>query len=73
MKFYNLNKWKLRIFVRYSSPPSAPEEWIMFCVRHIGKAEDPDPVGSVDFWLPDPVLFSLDSDPLSNNGFISLF
>ena len=50
MKFYNLNKWKLRIFVRYSLPPSAPEEYIMFCVRHIGKDEDPDPVGSADFW-----------------------
>ena len=35
--------------------------------------EDLDQFGFVDFWLPDPVLFSLDPDPTSNNGYMKLF
>ena len=34
---------------------------------------DPNPVGSGDFWLPDPVIFSKDPDPTCNNGLIKLF
>ena len=40
-----------------------------------GRDEDPDPVGSGDFW-PAGIgsgTFSTDPDPTCNNGFIKLF
>ena len=37
---------------------------------HSGRDEDPDPL---IFGPPDPVLFSTDPEPTSNNGFIKLF
>ena len=35
---------------------------------------DPDPIGSIDFGPPDPLIFGPpDPDPTYNNGFIKLF
>ena len=50
--------------------PGGPGAWK-------NRDEDPDPVGSFDFWPagsgPDPVLFSADPDPTCKNGCIKLF
>ena len=38
------------------------------------QTSDEDPVGSVDFGHPDPLIFfQPDPDPTCNNGFIKLF